>query len=426
MEFVKRDILNVVLDRLRHDNVLAITGARQTGKTTLCESLIPKSLNKPFTYISFDDPDERIRFQSSAISILESIDTPLIILDEVQKVPFIFDSLKFVIDKQNRKRGAAKKVFILTGSSQLMLLKNISESLAGRITLLNLYPFSISEVTGIGLPPILTKIWAGGQLMKKDIERFHTLQTEHVRLAIQRRDEHISWGGYPVVWQRKEEADKVNWLKDYRKTYIERDISDVGQVANIDTFVLTQKLLCARTGQILSISEVARDSALAVNTVKRYIGLMTMSYQAFIVPPYHENIGKRLIKSPKIYFPDAGLIKVISGEMTINAGAAYESWICSELMKWKQLQAVEPDMFFYRTGSGMEIDFLLTGKGIIIPIEVKSSAKVLYEDARSMASFMEQYKKVSPLGIIVYRGREFKEVRKGIWAIPDWYLLGGL
>lgn len=117
-------------------------------------------------------------------------------------------------------------------------------------------------------------------------------------------DEHQRWGGYPPVWQRKEAADKIAWLKDYRNKHIERDIADVGQVANVETFFLTQRLLCSRTAQILSISEVARDVSLSVNTVKRYINLLSMTFQCHLLHPYFENVGKRFIKSPKIYSPD--------------------------------------------------------------------------------------------------------------------------
>ncbi|MBF0559424.1 MAG: ATP-binding protein [Nitrospirae bacterium] len=425
MAFIKRNVIDIVLPKIKQEQVVVLTGARQTGKTTLCESLIPQSMSiDDFTYISFDDPDERLRFQKAAVSILESIETPLIILDEVQKIPALFDPLKYVIDRQKRKGGPGNKSFVLTGSSQLTLLSNIRESLAGRTALLHLYPFSLSEVLVCKAVPLLTKVWMGKKLSQRDAERISILSPDKVRSIMQTRDEHQQWGGYPPVWQRKEKADRINWLKDYRTTYVERDISDVGQVGNIDSFVLVQKLLCARTGQILSISEVARDASLAVNTVKRYINLLSMTFQCYLLSPYHENISKRLIKSPKIYFPDAGLNKVILGEVGTGSGSGYESWVFSELIKWKQLQPIEPELFFYRTGAGMEIDFLLVGEGMILPIEVKLADKVSYADGRNIESFIAEHKKLVPLGIIVYHGNELKAVRKNIWAVPDWALLG--
>lgn len=422
MTYIKRTITDAALSRLKQDYALVLTGARQTGKTTFCENILPSYLKLPFTYISFDDPDERLRFKDSAIAILEAVDTPLVILDEVQKIPALFDPLKYVIDKQERTKTQQKKRFILTGSSQLLLMKNIKESLAGRVALLNLYPFAFSEVSGIEGTPLLSAIWKGRSFPVKEEARFTALSPEKVRRLIQLRDEHQQWGGYPSVWQRKDGADKINWLKDYRKTYIERDLSDVGQVAHIETFILVQKLLCARTAQILSTSEVARDAALSVNTVKRYINLLSMTFQCFLLKPYHENVSKRFVKSPKIYFSDVGLNKAILGEMSISSGAMYENWVFAELIKWKQLQPTEPDLYFYRTSGGMEIDFLIARAGNILPVEVKSSDKVDYADGKNIASFMSEHTRQSPVGLIIYRGREITEIRKNIWAVPDWAL----
>jgi len=425
MEYIKRNIAAIMLSKIKQEQTVVLTGARQTGKTTLCEGIIPQCINQPYTYISFDDPDERLRFQSAAIGILESIDTPLVILDEVQKIPLLFDPLKYVIDRQKRRPTSQKRVFILTGSSQLLLLKDVKETLAGRVALLNLFPYSLSEVMEASTSPLLTKIWQERKIDKKDIKLLNTISPERIRLAINITREHQTWGGYPPVWQMKEATGKTNWLKDFRKTYLERDVSDVGQVASIDTFALTQKLLCSRTGQLFSISEVARDLSLAVNTIKRYINLLVMSFQCYLVHPYYESIGKRLIKSPKIYFPDVGLNRVMLGEMAIHSGAYYETWVFSELLKWKQLQPREPDIYFYRTASGMEIDFLITGEGIVLPIEVKLSSKVAYADGRSIETFMRDHKNLAPMGIIVYSGKEIAEIRKNIWAVPDWLLFGG-
>ena len=427
MDLVRRSLLDSILSRMKHDRVVVLTGARQTGKTTLCEYQIPEETNLPYTYISFDDPDERLRFQKAAVSILESFDTSLVILDEVQKLPSFFEPLKLVVDRQQKQRGTGthKNIFILTGSSQLLLMKNIRETLAGRVALSNLYPFSLREITVGNSTPLLNTIWNKQHLTDKDVKTFHSLSPEKVRSAIQIRNNHQSWGGYPPVWHKKEWVDKHNWLKDYRKTYLERDISDVGQVADIDTFAMTQKLLCARTANILSISEVARDVSLSVNTVKRYLNLLTMSFQSFLLPPYFKNIGKRFVKSPKIFFPDTGLNKAILGEMSISEGAKYESWVFSELIKWKQLEPVEPDLFFYKTGAGMEIDFLIAGKGRLVPVEAKSFERVTSADGRTLEAFLREYSKTSRIGIVVYPGKEMAEIRKNVWAVPDWYLFGG-
>lgn len=424
MNYMGRSIAGLAAARLKTEKVLALTGARQTGKTTFCQRILPELLGRPFTYISFDDPDERLRFRDSAVAILEAIRTPLVVLDEVQKIPSLFDPLKLVADRQERSFGQTEKRFILTGSSQLLLMGRIRESLAGRAALLNLYPFSLSEVSGSREASPLSTIWRQGRLDKDVVSRFHALPADSVRTAMRLRDEHQQWGGYPPVWQRPAGIDKTNWLKDYRRTYIERDILDVGQVSDIESFILAQKLLCARTGQILSLSEVARDVSLSVNTVKRYVNLLVMSFQCHLLQPYYENAGKRFIKSPKIYFPDPGLSRSILGDMSVGTGALYESWVFSELIKWRQTEPVEPGLFFYRTSAGMEIDFLIAEAGKILPVEVKASNKAAHADAVNIERFMDEHRTHAPAGLIIYHGRELVEVRKNIWAVPDWYLFG--
>jgi predicted AAA+ superfamily ATPase len=291
------------------------------------------------------------------------------------------------------------------------------------VALLHLYPFSLQEICGQDNAPLLTRIWRQRRLDKAEINKPALLSARESRAAIVLRDEHLSWGGYPPVWQRKAAEDRIGWLKDYRKTYLERDISEVGQVADIDTFALAQKMLCARIANILSLSEVARDLGIAVNTVKRYLELLTMTFQCVRLPPYFENIGKRFIKSPKIYFSDVGLVRAVLGDVGISPGALYENWIFGELLKWKELQPIEPELYFYRTGAGMEIDFLLASRDFILPIETKAHEKVSAADGRSLESFLRDHPKTAPLGLVVYKGREVAEIRKNVWAVPDWQLL---
>jgi predicted AAA+ superfamily ATPase len=426
MNSIKRSILDTVIKRLQHEQVVALTGARQTGKTTLCETQLPELLNLPSTYISFDDPEERLRFQRSAVQILESFTTPLVVLDEVQKIPQLFDPLKLVVDREQKKPVDERKHFVVTGSSQLLMMKNIRETLAGRVALCHMYPFSLFELTGAGESPLLSRIWQNQALSQQDKDRLTLVSPQRLRIFRTARDEHQKWGGYPPVWQRSGEAERLNWLKDYRKTYLERDIADVGQVANIDTFALAQKLLCSRTANLFSISEVSRDLGVAVNTLKRYLELLTMSFQCILLQPWHENVSKRLVKSPKIYFPDVGLNRAIVGELSVSQGASYESWVCAELLKWKQVQPVAPDLYFYRTAAGLEVDFLLVGEQGILPIETKSSERVTSADGRSVETFLAEHPKTAKVGLVVYRGDEVVELRRNVWGIPDWYLLGAL
>ncbi|MCX8026791.1 MAG: ATP-binding protein [Thermodesulfovibrionales bacterium] len=421
MVYYKRNITDLIISRLSSERIIVVTGARQTGKTTLCEDIIPETLKIPCAYFTFDDPDERLRFKTAAISILENINTTLVVLDEVQKIPEIFDPIKYVVDKQKKKSHLQGNRFIITGSSQLLLIRKIKETLAGRASLFNLYPLSLNEICS-AKEQLLTSIWRQKKITPSIYKASADLSAELMRQFMQKKQEHQKWGGYPEVLKRPTYEEKINWLKDYRKTYLQRDISDVGQVSDTDLFATAQKLICLRTAQILSMSEVARDLALSVNTIKRYISLLTATFQCYLLKPYYENTSKRLIKSPKIYFTDTGLMRVVAGEDAISIGAAYETWVLTELIKWKQLQPIEPEIYFYRTSGGLEIDFVLKNKDILLPIEVKASGKVNTVDGRNIELFMAEHLKTAPFGIIVYQGREIVEIKKNIWAIPDWML----
>ena len=425
MDLVERHIGSRIRDQIGQEaSVIVLTGASQTGKTTFCESQLPKILGLDLTYISFDDPDERLRFHKSAVSILESLDRPLAVLDEVQKIPSIFEPLKYVLERQ-RKGGDRQTLFVLTGSSQLLTMPNLHATLAGRSSLFNLYPFSFAEAAGIDGEPLLSKIWQARNMPPDAAQALDLLPPARIREVCRARDLHQAWGGYPPVWRIPDDPGRTQWLRDYRKAYLDRGVPDVGQVADLDTFSRVQKLLCARTSGILSISELARETGLAVNTVKRYINLLVMTFQCFLLPSYYEDAGKRLVKSPKVFFPDAGLNRAILGDVAIGAAPSYESWVFSELIKWKQLQPVEPDLCFYRTSTGMEIDFLLTAGDHILPIEARSQERAFATDGRSLEAFLKSHRKSSPIGLIVYPGREIGEVRKNIWAIPDWCLFSG-
>ncbi|OGS34501.1 MAG: hypothetical protein A2293_05585 [Elusimicrobia bacterium RIFOXYB2_FULL_49_7] len=424
MSLFPRNISPILIKKLEQERIITVTGARQTGKTTLCDSIVPQFSHLPHTYISFDDPDERLRFSQAPVMLLEKISTPLVILDEVQKAPFIFDPLKHVVDNVARKKQIRPPVFLVTGSSQLRLMPKIKETLAGRVSLLEVWPFSLSEMNGTGgIPVSLTELWEkpSRETMENFKEYSLAVTPDAKRKKVSTRDEHQKWGGYPSVILRKEETEKISWLKDYRKTYTERDVSDAGDIRNIDDFALAQKILASRAAQILSYSEVARELGISLNTVKRYVTLLGITFQTVTVHPYHGNIGKRYVKSPKLFFSDVGLLKATLGNPALESGNIYENWVFTELMKWKQLQPIEPELFFYRTASGTEIDFILSAGDKLLPIEVKSSRRADYSDGKSIENFMNEEKN-APAGIVIYRGDEIVQIRKNIWAIPDWLI----
>ena len=210
MDSIKRSILDIVATRLRYNQVVVLTGARQTGKTTLCETQLPVLLDTPFTYISFDDPDERQRFQKSAVAILESISTPLVILDEVQKIPALFDPLKLVIDRERKKPANVGKHFVLTGSSQLLMMKSIRETLAGRVAICQMHPFSLHELTGGEGQPLFSRIWQTFSVSLQDAERLQLSSPSRLREIKGVRNKHqVGWLSARVAATRRHGAPEL-------------------------------------------------------------------------------------------------------------------------------------------------------------------------------------------------------------------------
>ena len=222
------------------------------------------------------------------------------------------------------------------------------------------------------------------------------------------------------------------WLSDYRRTYLERDLADLGRVADLDRFALAQDLVALRTAQLLSYSELARDLGVAPNTVSRYVRYLEISYQIFLPRPWFRHAGKRLVKSPKVYWTDVGLIRRLGGGASIAEGAPYETYLLGEILKGRSFQNDPPELYFFRTYAGEEVDFLLVNERTIISIEAKSSNRVGAWDGRNLAAVLADPDAQFPdtaksrLGLVVYRGRHIEELRPQVWAIPEWMLFGPL
>ena len=420
MNYIDRIIVERILKRLKYRKIIAIIGPRQTGKTTLCKKIIPQKLGMDFEYFTFDDPDERLRFSEDAIHILKNIKKPFIVLDEVQKVPFIFDAIKYVIDNSE-----TNKKIILTGSSQILLMRKIKETLVGRISLFNLYPFSLREI-------LLSKGCVKKENPLKNLIEGDSgiLDEEELNLGLKSANEireikniielHKKYGGLPPVWLIDDEEEKSEWLRDYRKTYIERELVDVGGFSSLEDLNLVHKLLALRSAQLLNLSNIANEAGISVNTVKKYLNILKISFQVHTLSPFFINAKKRLVKSPKIYFLDTGIIKSIIGENSISEGAMYETWVFSELLKLKEIYSPESEIYFYRTGGGTEVDFVLKRGSNIIAVEVKHKKNPVLKDGRNLERFLNEYKGI---GIIVYPGNKIIKLKENIWTIPDWVLL---
>ncbi|MCD6122073.1 MAG: ATP-binding protein [Spirochaetales bacterium] len=391
---------------------LLITGPRQAGKTTLLSKLIPQDLGKKFYYITFDNPDTRLELATDAFRKLEGINTEILIFDEIQKMPEILDLIKLFIDTNNRRHH------YLTGSAQVLLLKKIQESLAGRIGIWNLYPLSLYETLNFKTSQFLDL------LLKK---RENTLK-KNFTVSID-KSEHITknldiiqrWGGFPAVWNLKSDEERYRWLLNYKKTYLDKDIRELSNGTDILRLTRFINILADRSGNILSLSDIARDTGVSVTTSKNYIRLLELSYQIYLLKPYFENSSKRFIKSPKVFFLDSGLLRVISGTAQQDklSGSEYETWVFTELLKWISAKAIPPEIFYYRTSGGFEIDFLLRYNGLLFPIEVKNRGEIHSADISRLKRFKAEYREKCGPGIVVYTGRQVISFNNDIYAVPD-------
>ena len=407
----------LLLSRLKARPAVTLTGARQTGKTTLAKTLLsgPATLR----YLSLDHPEVRLDLARDPLKALHAPAGTVVVLDEIQKMPSLLDAVKFLIDEK------AGPKFLLLGSAQILLLKQVRETLAGRTSLLELWPLSLAERAGeapCALEPRIRRIWAEG------IGALSAAAPsgESRRVLRAASDEALRWGGYPALLSIPDGAGRSDWLSDYRRTYLERDLLDLGRVADLDQFALAQKLLAVRTACLLSASEVSRDLGVAVSTVQRFLRYLEISYQVHLLRPFHANITKRLVRSPKFYWADVGMARFLAEREGLEDGAMYETHVLGELLKWRSSEPIPPDLFFYRTQAGLEVDFLVKGPRRALWIEAKAARRVGPPDASSIRRVMKEHRLPGAIGLVVYRGEEAGELSEGIWAVPDSWLFGNL
>jgi predicted AAA+ superfamily ATPase len=418
-----RGLVRLLRPRTEKWAVTVLTGSRQTGKTTLVRDLLrPRDGQGPPIYFSLDDPDERLRLGTDAV---RRLDHPgkLVILDEIQKQPSLLDAVKLLADRRRGNR------FLLLGSSQILLLRQLRESLAGRATLLELWPLALGEkVGGDDVPETgLDRVWKDGEEALREMAA-RPPSVEHARHWRALAEDHLRWGGYPSL-EPLPADDRSVWLRDYRRTYLERDLSDLGRVADLDQFAMAQSLLAARTAQILSYSEVARDLGVAVNTVKRYVRFLEISYQAILLPPLLPNLTTRLVKSPKFYWTDVGLARLLSERHSLSDGPLFETAVLGDLLRWGSWQTDPPHLCFFRTHGGREVDFVLQTKRGVLAVEAKGAPRAHRADARALTDFLDlppppAAPGVIRLGLVVTSGQEVEPLAPRVWAVPYWRLFG--
>lgn len=380
--------LSLTLQRLcRGFPVIALTGPRQSGKTTLARA---EFADKP--YISLEDPAERAFAEEDPKGFLARFPDGAV-FDEVQRWPDLFSWLQGRVD-EDRRPGR----FVLTGSQQFGLLAGISQSLAGRVAMTQLLPFSLTEL-------------AQAERLPHDL------------------DTYLLTGAYPALHGPGPTAQ--DWFPAYVATYIERDVRQVLNVQNLPTFQRFLRLTAARTGQLLNLSALAGETGISQGTAKAWLAVLESSYLVHLLPPYHRNFGKRLVKTPKLYFTDVGLAAWLLGIRTPDMlalhplrGALFESFVVSEFLKLRYAAGQPSGLFFWRDNNGLECDLLFETAQGLQAIEIKSGRTVTgdYIAAGRKAARFADAEALTPW--LIHGGEDNYE-RSGV-KVMGWQSLAGV
>lgn len=362
--FFERKISKVIKNATETFPVVLITGPRQVGKTTVFSHYQEPER----TYITLDDPQMRAMAQNDPALFLQTHKTPLFI-DEIQYAPQLFPYIKMAVDREKQKG-----MFWLTGSQQFLLMRNVSESLAGRVAILELQGFSQAEKFQRDAPPFLPDTIVHDKRKLVDVHQIYEM---------------ILTGSYPEMVVSQNINRKI-FYASYLKTYVERDVRILTQITDEHSFIQFIKVAAARTGQLINYTDMANDVGVSVNTIKSWISLLETSGLIFLLQPYHSNITSRAVKTPKLYFLDTGLCCYLSGWQTVEtlstgamSGAMLETYVVSEILKSYWYSGEYPNIYFYRDKEKKEIDLLIEQNGKLYPIEIKRTASPKESDIKN-------------------------------------------
>ncbi|MBI5361813.1 MAG: ATP-binding protein [Planctomycetes bacterium] len=373
MPSLSRTLVATARDRASKLPIVTVTGPRQSGKTTFCKAVWA---NKP--YVLLETPDVLARALADPRDFLDRLKGGAI-LDEIQNAPVLLSYLQGITDADPTP-GA----WILTGSQHFAIVEGISQSLAGRPAMLELQPFSVEE---------LREAFPGRELA-----------------------EHALNGGYPRIWTGG--VDRSSWLADYVMNYIERDLRRIVEIGDLATFLTFLRLCAGRTGQVLNVASLGEDAGVTHTTARRWLSALEASYVVHRLPPVHRNVSKRLVKSPKLHFLDTGLACHLLGIRDANdfafhplRGALFESWVVSEIRKARIHRGLQPDLAYYREGTGREVDLVVERGLDPIVVEIKSSVTAPLDAAKALLPAVETLGRASVASRsitkrVVYAGNE--------------------
>ena len=382
--YVPRQLSTVLHRAMQQFPAVLVTGPRQAGKTTLLQH----EAGEGFAYVSFDDPVERAFASQDPAGFLDRFGAQPAILDEVQYAPELLSSLKLRIDKARQRHGR----WVLTGSQQFHLMRNVGETLAGRIAILDQLPFSVAELAAAtAAPPLEQVLWTGC---------------------------------YPEPALHPAKRDL--WLRAYVQTYLERDVRQLQAIRDLRAFEQFVALACARHAQEFNSAAFSRDVGITLPTAKSWAGLLEASYLLYLLPPFFNNLGKRITKAPKLYMLDAGVVSFLTRQPSAEAalagamgGALFEGLIVTEALKAFTNQGLKPALWYWRSHDGLEVDLIVQGKGGLIPIEIKLTATPQPQHLEGLRRFRALAgEDACSAGVLVCRVAQEQPLPHGATAMP--------
>ena len=400
-----RFVLRSLRDRLRVMPAVVVTGARQTGKSTLVRQLAPADRR----YRSLDDLDviDAARRDPDA---LVGGDRP-VTLDEVQRAPELLHAVKRAIDRRRRPGR-----FVLTGSANLLLMRRVSESLAGRASYLTLWPMTRREQRGLGGCGVWEALIGARDGDWLDLLAAAPDEPEDWR-ALARR------GGFPVpAVHLRAASERAVWFDGYVRTYLERDLQALSSIAALPDFRRLMQAAALRLGQLVNQTDLGRDVGLPQPTVRRYLNLLETSHLLVRVPAYAVNRTRRLIKAPKLYWADTGVALHLAGGAE-PGGPHLENVVLQDLVAWRDARLDNADVFHWRTTIGEEVDFVIETGGRLLPIEIKSGGRLRLDDAAPLRAFRAEYGPAVRAGLLLHGGDTLEWLTPDVLAAPWWKAL---